>query len=266
MSAGLERSIQTILIVEDDEEVASLLKDVLQNNGYRVLIETQGESVQQRMSEDRPTLVLLDIRLSGIDGYTVCRRLKKDKQLMQIPVIFISALKTEYDVLEATEAGGAYFFRKPFDLNLLLKKIQDVIRNNAITTGANHHIPKVLYAQPDYVVGPIHALFDLFQSKGYEVFVVRDSREIVRQANSQRPDLIALDLDDALLNVWTVAEALWRNRQAQNIPIVVLTGQLNRDANLKGKVPSVAAILEKPVPTELLFKTFQKIILSSVPV
>lgn len=256
--------IHTILIVEDDDEVAILLKDVLQNNGYRVLVESKGENVLAKITNDPPALVLLDIRLSGIDGYTVCRRIKRDKDFKDLPIIFISALKTENDVLEAKDAGGVYFFRKPFDINALLKKIKEVITNTSLSLGLNRHIPKVLYAQPDYVVGPIHAMFDLFQTHGYEVHVVRDSREIVRQANTQRPDIIVLDLDEALLNVWTVAEALWRNRQAHDIPIVVLTGQIDRDAGLQSKVPSVVSILEKPVATEKLFKTFLKIMMSRV--
>ena len=123
---------QTLMIVEDEKDVAFLLRDVLEEKGYRCLLESQGEKVVERVMTERPDLVLLDIKLIGIDGYTVCRRMKREPSIRDIPVIFITALNTEKDVIEAKEAGGVYFMSKPFDIHFLVRKIKDVLDPNHI--------------------------------------------------------------------------------------------------------------------------------------
>lgn len=255
-----------LLIVEDDEEVFLLLRDVLDPKGYYCQLESNGEDVIERVVAEKPQLILLDIRLVGIDGYTVCRRLKKESRTQHIPVIFISALKTQRDVLEAKEAGGFYFMGKPFDLKLLESKIQEALRLSRKTV-ADKKIIQVLYAQSEYVselADPSSALFQLMRASGYRVEVIRDSREIVRKTRDANPDVIILDLDDALLPVWTIEEALWRNRYTTNIPRVLITGIPQNEWPYRPNLPQLSSIIKKPIDSIKLFTAIQESLLQKV--
>ncbi len=255
-----------ILIVEDDEEVFLLLRDVLDPKGYYCILEGQGENVIDRVIAEKPKLILLDIKLIGIDGYTVCRRLKKESRTKHIPVIFISALKTQRDVLEAKEAGGFYFMGKPFDLKLLESKIQKALKMS-VKTVSDKKIIQVLYAQSEYVselADPSSALFQLMRASSYRVNVLRDSREVVRKTREANPDVVILDLDDALLPVWTIEEALWRNRYTTNIPRVIITGIPQNEWPYRPNLPRLSLIIKKPIDAVKLFTIIEESMMQKV--
>ena len=254
---------KTLLIVEDDEEVAFLLRDILGIKGYRCLIESEGEAVMDRVRQDRPDLLLLDIKLVGIDGYTVCRRLKKEPSTRQIPVIFISALNSERDVMEAQEAGGVYFVAKPFDIHFLTGKIEEVI---AETTSESPHCRperKVVYVQSDTLPEAFRtddAILEIFKDSEFIAFPVHDPRNTLRKAKEVHADAIILDMDDALLSVQNVASAVWRNKDTHRIPVIVLsTAQESGWFHYRG-VPSVAAVMQKPVSKSKLMEKIRQAI------
>lgn len=242
-----------LLIVEDEEDVALLLRDVLSVKGFHCLIEHQGENVVQRVIEDDPALVLLDIRLVGIDGYTVCRRLKRESKTQDVPVVFLSALNTEKDILEAQEAGGIYFIAKPFDIQFLVRKMEELIVQSTPNQVIQDEKSKIMYVQSESrseVFQPDDALFALFASSDFEVNLVREPREALRTAQKTLPDLIILDLDNAHLSVESVADAIRRHRMTEDIPILVLSSASFKDIAPLKNITSINAVIPKPVPND----------------
>jgi len=103
-----------ILVVEDTPASLQLLSKLLTDAGYRVREAPNGELALWSAQAQAPELVLLDIRMPGIDGYEVCRRLKKMPGLDEVPVIFLSAHSDTDDKLRGFQAGGVDFISKPF--------------------------------------------------------------------------------------------------------------------------------------------------------
>ena len=104
----------TILIVDDTPEVLMILGDLLEFSGYNILYAESGESAIQRVRTTTPDLVLLDIRMPGIDGYATCRRLKSIDAFHDVPVLFMST-HFDLEVWEQVKAvGGSDFLIKPF--------------------------------------------------------------------------------------------------------------------------------------------------------
>ena len=104
----------TILVIEDEPLGARLAEVILTSQGYDVTIVSDGIRGLEMSKADAPALILLDLMLPGIDGYEVCRRLKRNRALAEIPVIFISALNETGDKLEGFKAGGVDYITKPF--------------------------------------------------------------------------------------------------------------------------------------------------------
>ena len=113
-----------ILVVDDTLASLKLLTDILQENGYLVRPANDGELALRSVQARRPALVLLDIRMPGIDGFEVCRRLNADPTTRDIPVIFLSSLTDTADKAKGFELGAVDFVSKPVDAGEVLARVK----------------------------------------------------------------------------------------------------------------------------------------------
>lgn len=109
-----------ILVADDDSAIVEALTLMLEDAQYQVIATTDGNSVPDLLAE-KPDLLLLDIWMSGIDGRTICAKLKADEKTKDIPIIMISANKDTQGI--AKEAGANDFLTKPFQMDDLLEKV-----------------------------------------------------------------------------------------------------------------------------------------------
>jgi DNA-binding response OmpR family regulator len=116
-----------ILVVDDDWKNRELLDAYLRVGGYRVGQANSGEKALDMIAEEPPALVMLDVRLSGISGLEVCRRLKNDATTRAIPILMVTALESPEDQQQAADAGADGFVAKPFEMEMLLAQIQCVL-------------------------------------------------------------------------------------------------------------------------------------------
>ena len=105
----------SILVVDDIPANLELLAGMLTERGYRVQSAPSGELALRGAAASPPDLVMLDVNMPEMDGYEVCRRLKSDERLRDIPVLFISALTEPLDKVRAFQSGGVDFVTKPFN-------------------------------------------------------------------------------------------------------------------------------------------------------
>lgn len=126
-----------VLAVDDTPESLSLLSDTLESAGITVLVATSGESALNLLDEVTPDLVLMDAMMPGIDGFETCRRIRQEKRLTQLPVIFMTGLTETEHVLRGLEVGGVDYVTKPLILSELLARIR-VHLANARVAQASH--------------------------------------------------------------------------------------------------------------------------------
>jgi putative two-component system response regulator len=122
---------KSTLLIVDDEPVARLtLKALLGNGDYVLQFAENGPDALRLASDIMPDLILLDVMLPGMDGYEVCRRLRADSQLSEVPVMMISSLEDRDSRLHGFDAGAEYFVSKPFDAIELQSQIRTVTQLN----------------------------------------------------------------------------------------------------------------------------------------
>ena len=114
----------TILIVDDTVYNLKVLTIMLSNQGYIVLEATDGIKAIEIAIANTPDLILLDIKMPSMDGYQVCTNLKSNPITQQIPVIFISAIESIEEKIEAFTVGGIDFINKPFHLVEVLARVE----------------------------------------------------------------------------------------------------------------------------------------------
>lgn len=113
----------TILVVDDELKSLELLTNILRTEGYRVRPTNNGELALRSIRDEAPDLMLLDIRMPGLDGFEVCRRLKADAQTRDIPLMFISASHATEERIQGLKLGAVDFVSKPFQKDELLARV-----------------------------------------------------------------------------------------------------------------------------------------------
>jgi DNA-binding NarL/FixJ family response regulator len=126
----------TLLVVDDTPETLGFLTDTLDGAGFTVLIATDGASALELVDQITPDLVLMDAVMPGLDGFETCRRLKNDKLLTHLPVIFMTGLSETEDVVRGLAAGGIDYVTKPIVIDELLARIRVHLVNARITRGS----------------------------------------------------------------------------------------------------------------------------------
>ena len=121
-----------ILIVEDSSLQAKRLKRLLEKQGYKAVLAGNGREGLSMARERRPLLIVSDIIMPVMDGYEMCRILKRDQQLKDIPVILLTSLTDPRDVFLGLQSGADSYVSKPYNVESLLSRIENVLQNAQI--------------------------------------------------------------------------------------------------------------------------------------
>lgn len=116
-----------VIIVDDDRETRDMLALALDMEGFDVSQAANGLKLISTLQVDRPDLILLDVNMSWIDGFELCRSVHRNDEFREIPVVFVSARNSPADVQRGKDAGAADYFTKPVDLNVLIRRVRELI-------------------------------------------------------------------------------------------------------------------------------------------
>ncbi len=138
----------TILVIDDDELVSRTLQRALKLYGHQVMVANSGAEGLQTARRHRPDLFILDIMMPGADGYQVCRQIRGDPLLADLPVLFLTAKSKDEDKIEGFRAGADDYLSKPFNMEELQLRLRAILRRAS---------PIVLDPQPptEVVVGNV---------------------------------------------------------------------------------------------------------------
>ncbi len=127
-----------ILVVDDQPQNIELLEALLVTEGYEILRAEDGEEAMKTIRENTVDLVLLDVMMPKIDGFEVCRRIKGDERLRNIPVVMITALSEKEDRIKGIEAGAEDFITKPIDKGEVLARVRTLLKMKTLNDRLNH--------------------------------------------------------------------------------------------------------------------------------
>lgn len=122
---------EKILIVDDEEHIVELLDFNLKNAGYETFIAVDGIEAVKIAKEEKPNLILLDLMIPGMDGFDVCKEIKKDKDMKNTSIIMLTAKGEELDKILGLELGADDYMTKPFSVRELLARVKAVLRRTS---------------------------------------------------------------------------------------------------------------------------------------
>jgi DNA-binding response OmpR family regulator len=153
-------SAEEILVIEDDGDISELVQYNLERHGYKVHAASDGEMGFQAALRLQPALILLDIMLPGVDGLTLCRRLRENNDTRHVPIIMLTAKGEESDVVVGLELGADDYVTKPFSPKELIARVKALLRRSELG-----ETPVRAGATGRLAVGPIE-----FDEERHEVF------------------------------------------------------------------------------------------------
>ena len=121
---------KNILVVEDDLDIRELISFNLQNEGHQVFEAKDGEAGIDKAREKLPDLILLDLKLPGIQGLDVCSIIKSDQETKETPIIMVTALGQEEDIVKGLETGADDYITKPFSIKVLIARVNAVLKRS----------------------------------------------------------------------------------------------------------------------------------------
>ncbi len=125
---GVNMAEEKILVVDDEEHIQELIKFNLEKNGYKVICVDNGIDAIKLAKEQLPQLMLLDLMLPGMDGLDVCKEIRKDSNMSNMPIIMITAKGEEIDKIIGLELGADDYITKPFSVRELVARIKAILR------------------------------------------------------------------------------------------------------------------------------------------
>ena len=122
-----DQRLPSILVVDDNEDNAHIIRDYLEARGYPIFVAYNGDEAMEIFDREKPQLVLLDVMMPGRDGWEVCRAMKDSESGRDVRIIMVTALQDWTDKRQAIETGADDFVEKPFEL----AKLAMVVERNA---------------------------------------------------------------------------------------------------------------------------------------
>jgi DNA-binding response OmpR family regulator len=116
-----------IVLVEDDRDSREVLAGMLRDEGFDVLEAANGLKLISVLHADHPRAIVLDVNLSWIDGFELCRSVKHNEEFQEIPVVFVSGRTSPEDIRQGIQAGAEAYFGKPLDFDALVFKLREIL-------------------------------------------------------------------------------------------------------------------------------------------
>ena len=123
---------EKVLIVDDEEHIQELIKFNLEKNGYNILCCGNGAEALKIINKEKPSIVLLDLMLPGMDGYDVIKEIRRNSAVAKTPVIMLTAKGEELDKILGLELGADDYITKPFSVRELVARVKAVLRRSVV--------------------------------------------------------------------------------------------------------------------------------------
>jgi DNA-binding response OmpR family regulator len=208
-----------VLLVEDETTLAMIIKDTLDGNEFEIILAANGEEGIARYTSEKPDIIVSDIMMPDMDGFTMVKKIRKTNQV--IPVLFLSARSAANDVVEGFEIGGNDYLKKPFgmaELIIRIKALLNKVRPQSIVT--------VIFEIGNYTFDSVKQTLDIYGEK--QLLSNRES-EILKRLCEYKNQV--LPMKEVLLDLW--GDDSFFNVRSLHVFITKLRHKLSQDTTIQ---------------------------------
>jgi len=236
-----------VLVVEDEADIANLIRIHLEREGYPVRIAGRGDEALRLAREIQPGLITLDIRLPDMDGFAVLERLKRDPQTANIPVIVVSIVP---DREKGLQLGAVDYLSKPINEEQLLELVRRVLHRRGF----------ILVVDDDR--DNLSLMREALRRHGFSVQTTGQGKRALQIAREVHPALILLDLKLRDVDGYQVLRNLKSDPRTRDIPVVIMSGSLTDEELEEQRALALGAVrfLTKPFAMDEFVREISKLV------
>ena len=217
-------AIIDVLLVEDEETLALIIKDTLEGQGFAIRLAENGEEGIEKFFGQKPDVVVADVMMPRMDGFEMVRRIRRQDK--QTPVLFLTARSATNDVVEGFELGGNDYLKKPFGMQEL------IVRIKALLGRASHYpAPEGRPSATEFEIGRyrFNAITQRLSYLGNETELSYRESEILRRLCENRNEVTLMQ--DILIELW--GNDTFFNQRSLHVFITKLRHKLSRDERIR---------------------------------
>lgn len=211
-----------VLLVEDEQTLAMIIKDTLEGQGFRIRLAKDGEEGLQCFFHEKPDVLVADVMMPRMDGFEMVRRIRRSDAVT--PVLFLTARSAVNDVVEGFELGANDYLKKPFGMQELIVRIKALLRRAIRTEYSSTR--REVYEVGTYLFTP---RTQRLHHNGTKTELSHRESEILRRLCEHQDQVV--DMRDILLDLW--GDDSFFNQRSLHVFITKLRHKLNRDERIR---------------------------------
>ena len=217
-------AIIDVLLVEDEETLALIIKDTLEGQGFAIRLAENGEEGIEKFFGQKPDVVVADVMMPRMDGFEMVRRIRRQDK--QTPVLFLTARSATNDVVEGFELGGNDYLKKPFGMQELIVRIKALLGR-----ASNYSAPEKQTSVTEFEIGRyrFNAITQRLSYLGNETELSYRESEILRRLCENRNEVTLMQ--DILIDLW--GNDTFFNQRSLHVFITKLRHKLSRDERIR---------------------------------
>lgn len=240
-----------ILVVDDTPQDLEIMRTYLKNIA-EVHTAVGGALALQYMKRNTVDMILLDVEMPVMDGFDTLVALRKMEKCINVPIIMVTGVRDKETVMNSAIMGIDGYLVKPVSRDLLVKKVQEVYRKYRAT-----HKERKTVLLIDDDMSYLKQLNSMLQNR-YNVILINSAKLALEYLIKHTPDVIVLDYQMPLYNGANMMKLIKKTKLNSDIPIIILSGELSREALQECYLYNPVACLAKPVTKEVLEENIEK--------
>jgi CheY-like chemotaxis protein/class 3 adenylate cyclase len=245
-----------VLLADDSDLIHRHTVPLLTAAGYDVREAWNGEEALGMIREKHPDLLLTDVEMPKMDGYTLCRTVKNDEKLADIPVVICSSLGEAADLERGFDSGADDYLVKPVVPEELVSRLHALLATRMVSARE-----RILVVDDSAAIR--HLVADCLRRQGFHIETAVDGQDGVEKASATPPDLVLTDYDMPRMTGFQLVHALRRDAKTRDIPIVMLTARESKRDQAQMRAAGLTSYLVKPFGTDKCIAIVERVLAES---
>lgn len=249
-----------VMIADDDEEFAQLVRMFLVSNSCEPVMVTEPRKVIETIKKEKPDMLLLDIMMPGKDGFEIIEELQYEPETAEIPIIVLSGLNFEKYEEKGGLTGLPEIIFKEYPHQLTLNLIKNFLGEKAEAGKETPQVIKPCVLIADDQTELLFLMKERLEEEDFKVVTAVDGKETLQMVFEHHPDIVVLDYDMPFKDGLTISRELKDNPLFAHVPIIIVTGHAERNVKIKGLSMGIDDYMIKPVDTDELVARIRMIL------
>lgn len=241
-----------VLVVDDDIEAQKLMRAYLEDVVYVTTVGSGRQAIEY-VQDHKVDVILLDVDMPIMDGFLTLENLRKQINCVNVPVIFVTGMRDRHTVMNSMMVGSDGYLLKPVEKQVLREKVLQMYER-----GKKKKNKKTILAIDDDMA--FLKLVDSYLRDTYNVVIINSGKLALNYLMKHTPDLILLDYQMPLYSGANLMGMFPKTAENANIPVVILSGVIDKEALTDLYAYKPAAVLAKPITKEMLLANVNKIL------